>query len=182
VEPFAFAALGLLLGVVLCLIAACAYHLYASARKMQAETELSTKLSNELIRSNTSAISRLDDRVSSALTKLDAAQLHEASLSIQRSALRLARAVGMLHKLAYAQDGATALAAEDAEDFDRETLPADPTPVDALNYQQWLHQGVAERQRVESVVRPPRPLPDIQEGFDQDEAENLAAFRPEGGF
>ncbi|MDA4132007.1 MAG: hypothetical protein OK454_02620 [Thaumarchaeota archaeon] len=171
-EPFAFTALGLLLGATLCLLSACAYHLYSSSQSLRHETSLSLKVFHELIRSNTSALSQLDTRLTSALSTLDAAQLHEASLSVARSALRMARTTGMLQKLAYSQEGAAALAAEDAESF-AETLPLDPSPAEALTYQRWLHQHATEKQRVESVVqrRPANPLPDIQEGFDQDAEE-----------
>jgi hypothetical protein len=183
VDAFAFAAFGILLGICLCAIALCAFLLYRAAERLQTQSAAATARASTLVSANTTSILRLDDRLTAALAQLDAQQLHEAAQSIQRSALRLARATGMLHKLAYAQDGATAIAAEDAEDFDRESLPADPTPVDALNYQSWLRQSAQEKSRIDSVVRPAAPLPDLQEGFEQDDKDaelGLRSFMPEG--
>jgi hypothetical protein len=184
-ESLAFSLIGLVFGIVLCLIAFSAFLLYRAARDLRGQASLQDTRLVQLLTQNSQEIHALKTEVSAALTKLDAAQLHEAALSIQRSALRLARAVGMLHKLAFAQEGAPGIAAAELDEADFEGLPADPQPADIASFQNYLRQRAEEKSRLEQVVvRPANPLPDIQDGHDLDAEENatlgLRSFMPEG--
>jgi hypothetical protein len=191
VEVFAFGSLGLLLGIVLCLLSFSAFLLYRAATTQRELSLLEAKRMGDLAQENFRAIDALRLEVSAALTKLDAAQLHESAIQIQRSGARLARTVAMLYKLALSQDGSAAIAAEELAEEDISPYSGKPYAgdmhtqgdmgqEDALAYQEHLRQRAREKQQADVITSRQKPLPDIEEGFELDAAENLAAFRPEG--
>jgi hypothetical protein len=210
-EPFALTFLGLVLGITFCVIAFAAFLLYQAAAKTREQAAaVSAEIANH-VRNLTSAISGLDDRVSAALTKLDAAQLHESALQIQRSGARLARTVSMLYKLALSQDGTAAIAAEELAEEDINPYSGKPyagdmstagtgnfgtgvaaglplSPEDAVAYQEHLRQRFQEKLKQEAMSQQLQPLPDLDEAYEAEEKEqagasgNLSSFAPEGGF
>lgn len=176
-------ALGLALGIVLCLISVAAYLLYTAAKTLAANSAAASLSLADLVRNLTTQLQHLRTEVSAALTKLDAAQLHEASLQIRRDANRLARTVAMLYKLALSQDGASAIAAEELGDRDVNpytgTAYVDDTLADIESgratqesVRASLQQTAAERIHAENVAKKTqRPLPDLDQAWRMDEAE-----------
>src|SRR5271154_4965222 len=106
-EEFALAALGLLFGIVLCLLSFAAYLLYRQAVRAQEEASAAIRLVKTSFVENQQAISALKLEVTSALTRLDASAMHEASLLIQRTQRQFARSVDQFMKLLHSQEGAS---------------------------------------------------------------------------
>lgn len=188
-ESLALGALGLLFGVVFCIIAFSAYLLYQAAKKQQELSLAEAKRMGEIAQENFRAIDQLRLEVSAALTRLDATQLHDAATQIRRSSAKLARTVGMLYKLTLSQEGAGAILAEELEDELRQQnqSAARPSPYagdmsvtgsapelspeDAKAYEEHLRQRAQEQLKRQAMAQDLPHLPDIQEAYEEEEKE-----------
>lgn len=100
-QSFGLMAIGLLLGILLVIGAVCAFMLYRSASKLEAEALAMRAQILATLRRNTSAIDTLRGEVSLSLSHMDADRLHDASVAIQRGSKHLAGVVANLHNLVY---------------------------------------------------------------------------------
>lgn len=185
-ESLALGALGLLFGVVFCIIAFSAFLLYQAAKKQQELSLAEAKRMGEIAQENFRAIDQLRIEVSAALTKLDATQLHDAATQIRRNSAKLARTVGMLYKLTLSQEGSAAIIAQELEEEMAQqnsqpyagdmsaSGPAELSPEDALAYEEHLRQRAQEHLKRQAMAQQIPHLPDIQEAYEEEEAAGAA--------
>jgi hypothetical protein len=174
-QTLAIAAVGflcLLIGIALSTTGIFAYLLYRAASEMKEDAEGFARFHRDVCNLVSVELAKLGGQVEAGLTKLDATSLREASVSIQRTAKNLASTTAMLYKLVLSQEGAGAVIEDTlASDLDPETglpfvddaLPQAKAFVDQLR--------AAQRQAASQAQAGMKPLPDIEDGWIQDEAE-----------
>jgi hypothetical protein len=190
-QTFGLLAAGILLGLVFALLAVAAYQLYSASARLNQYTKSAIDTVAHSLSSNSTQMQHLRTELMAALTRLDAAQLHEASLSLQRTSRQFARTTAMLTRLAYAQEGMAGVAASEvteaeaeAEDFTRRSVPPysraftpDPatspmSAADVEHYQEHLRQKMAAADSASQVAdlatSSRAPLPDIDDGWRMD--------------
>jgi len=101
-NDLALIAIGLLFGIVLCVVGVAAAFLFWTAIQMRKESADSRKETTAAIKSNTVAIDKMRGEVGLALSQMDAQRLYEASVAIVGAKKQLAQIVAHLNKVVYA--------------------------------------------------------------------------------
>lgn len=165
--------IGFLFGCALCLLLCATYLLYTRATHALDHTQNAEKNLIAISSRNSLAIEKLESSLLSALSKLDAHEMREASFLIQRTQRQFARTTDQFMKLLYSQEGAAQIAAEEARESAEAAQDQAYSGIDPNAYVNHLKQRDAEKKLEESrgtTLHKP-PLDPDQAWAIQDEEE-----------
>lgn len=170
-------------GITLALLSFAAYLLYRAATTALDHTQNSEKNLVAILSRNQLAVEKLESSVTSALTRVDASAMHEASLLIQRTQRQFARTTDQFMKLLYSQEGAAAIAVEEARESQEAAQDQAYSGIDPNAYLNHLKQRKVEQEAAQvlaTALHQPPPDPDDAWRM-QEEEERMYADGREGG-